>query len=945
MSDFASRITRSPHAFEAERGAEARALIGISGAIGDLIEGTAGCSPFLKGLIEKEAEWLRPVLADQTPEVAFNQVLAKIALIEGSKEMGEGLREAKRRVALLSALADLGGVWPLSKVTGALADLGDAAVQGAMRTLLNAEIARGKIPGAEPSDAQTGAGMFALAMGKMGAHELNYSSDIDLICLFDEGRYGAQDYLEARAAFIRVTRKMAAMLSDRTATGYVFRTDLRLRPDPSVTPVCISMDAAERYYESVGRTWERAAYIKARACAGDIAAGARFLTDMLPFVWRKHLDFAAIQDAYEMRLKIRDHKGLHGPIVLAGHDMKLGAGGIREIEFFTQTRQLIAGGRDPDLRGRETVPSLQALAAKDWISQGVADALSEDYVAHREVEHRLQMIRDAQTHDLPSSTQGMARLAAFMGQSEESLRIDLLDRLVRVDDLTEDFFAPSQALEAGGREVADVPLEDEAFTLSPANEEMIARWASYPALRSERAQEIFDRLRPELISRLSKVDNPGEALVHLDGFLAGLPAGVQLFSLFEANLQLVDLVVDICSTAPHLAQYLAHNSGVFDAVIGGNFFAPWPEEPRLQADLRGVLLALPDYEARLDGLRRWAKEWHFRIGVHQLRGLIDADEAGAQYADLAHVVLAEIWPYVLSDFERKHGAAPGRGAAVLGMGSLGAGRLNAASDLDLIMIYDAAGQEASEGRRPLASRAYYARLTQAFVTALSAPMAQGRLYEVDMRLRPSGRQGPVATSLQAFEVYQYQEAWTWEHLALTRARAVAGNSLLCQEVEALRYKILSAPKDGPMIRKDTADMRARLSEAKPLSDQWEAKQGPGRMMDIELFGQAAALLHGTAERGVYAQIQAGAASGWITADEGAALDAAYRLTWRLQAAARLLAGEKINLEQLGEGGRDFLLRATDAPSIIALAQKLATLCQAADRVISAALKRPFPQED
>ncbi len=944
MSDFASRMTRSPTAFEAERGKEARALIGVGGALGDLIEGTAGCSPFLKGLIESEADWLRPVLADQTPEAALDELLAAIPLMEGPKEMGEGLRAAKRRVALLAGLADLGGVWPLAKVTRALTDLGDAAVHGAMRSLLSGEIARGKIPGAGPDDAQNGAGMFALAMGKMGAHELNYSSDIDLICLFDEGRYSPQDYLEARSAFIRVARKMAAMLSDRTATGYVFRTDLRLRPDPSVTPVCISMEAAERYYESVGRTWERAAYIKARACAGDIAAGARFLDALVPFVWRKHLDFAAIQDAHDMRLKIRDHKGLNGPITLEGHNMKLGAGGIREIEFFTQTRQLIAGGRDPDLRGRETVPSLQALAGKGWISQGVADALGEDYVAHREVEHRLQMIRDAQTHDLPKSAQGMARLAAFMGQSEESLRIDLLDRLGRVDDLTEDFFAPNQGGDTGRGAVDRSEKDQEPLALSPASEEMIARWTSYPALRSERARAIFDRLRPELIARLSRVDKPDEALVHLDGFLAGLPAGVQLFSLFEANLQLVDLVIDICSTAPHLAQYLARNSSVFDAVIGGNFFAPWPEEEALRSELAGLLLALSDYEARLDALRRWAKEWDFRIGVHQLRGLIDADEAGAQYADLARAVLAELWPYVLAEFARKHGDAPGRGACVLGMGSLGAGRLNAASDLDLIMIYDAAGQEASEGRRPLASRAYYARLTQAFVTALSAPMAQGRLYEVDMRLRPSGRQGPVATSLQAFETYQREEAWTWEHLALTRARCVAGNFELCQEVEALRCAILGGPKDGAMIRKDTDDMRARLAEAKPMSDQWEAKQGPGRMMDIELFAQAAALLHGASDRGVYAQIEAGVAAGWISAGEGDALKAAYRLTWRLQSAARLLAGEQINLAQLGKGGRDFLLRETDAPSIEALGQELATLCQAADTVISAALNRAFPQE-
>jgi glutamate-ammonia-ligase adenylyltransferase len=253
-------------------------------------------------------------------------------------------------------------------------------------------------------------------MGKMGAGELNYSSDIDLICLFDQDRYGA-DWQEARAAFIRVTRKMTALLSDTMAGGYVFRTDLRLRPDASVTPVCLSMAAAYGYYEAEGRTWERAAYIKARPCGGDLEAGNRFLKSLTPFVWRKHLDFAAIQDAHDMRLRIREHRGLNGRLTVEGHNMKLGQGGIREIEFFTQTRQLIAGGRDPSLRDRTTLGGLQALAAKDWVPQAVADELTGLYLSHREVEHRLQMVRDEQTHTMPTTPQGVARIAAFCGQT------------------------------------------------------------------------------------------------------------------------------------------------------------------------------------------------------------------------------------------------------------------------------------------------------------------------------------------------------------------------------------------------------------------------------------------------------------------------------------------------------------------------------------------------
>ncbi|MEO1641592.1 MAG: glutamine-synthetase adenylyltransferase, partial [Pseudomonadota bacterium] len=394
---FAARLTRLPNAFDPERGSEAVAQVpDLSADLEPLIAGTAGCSPYLDGLIGREGAWLAQAM--DAPEDALQDVTRGVNEA-GLSDLPKTLRAAKRRVALLAALADLGGVWPLEAVTKSLTALADAAVHSAVRALVGAEVARGKLPAdGDPDDA---GGMVVLAMGKMGAGELNYSSDIDLICLFDETRYDPGDYHEVRAAFIRVTRKMAAMLSDVRDGGYVFRTDLRLRPDASVTPVCLSMEAAERYYESVGRTWERAAYIKARVCAGDQKAGARFLKTLRPFVWRKHLDFAAIQDAHDMRLKIRDHKGLHGPLHLEGHNMKLGRGGIREIEFFTQTRQLIAGGRDPSLRERTTKGGLESLALAGWVPESDAAQLYDHYRHHREVEHRLQMINDAQTHSLP----------------------------------------------------------------------------------------------------------------------------------------------------------------------------------------------------------------------------------------------------------------------------------------------------------------------------------------------------------------------------------------------------------------------------------------------------------------------------------------------------------------------------------------------------------------
>ncbi|NSX55298.1 glutamine-synthetase adenylyltransferase [Parasulfitobacter algicola] len=918
---FIKRMTRCPDPYNAVHGREVLALFDhLPSELCDLLAGTAGCSPYLKLLIEKEAKWLAS--AFDTPETAAQTIFDDLKDTRLT-DLPAALRQAKRRIALLTALADLAGVWPLEQVTGTLTQLADLSVDVAIKALVGAEITRGKVPGQGEDAIPTAGGMVALAMGKMGAAELNYSSDIDLICLFDETRFNPGDDHEARAAFVRATRKMAAMLSDITADGYVFRTDLRLRPDASVTPVCLSMAAAERYYESVGRTWERAAYIKARACAGDIASGDRFLQTLTPFVWRKHLDFAAIQDAHDMRLKIRSHKGLHGPITLEGHNMKLGRGGIREIEFFTQTRQLIAGGRDPSLRLRGTIDGLDALVDRNWVPDHVADVLKTHYRTHREVEHRLQMIGDAQTHDLPKNVEGFDRLAAFMGTSTETLRRDLNDSLTQVHELTESFFAPS-----------DRPNDDD----DTFGDQITARWPNYPALRSTRAVEIFKRLRPELLRKLKRAAKPEEALVQFDGFLAGLPAGVQLFSLFQASPQLVDLIVDICASAPALAQYLSRNSAVLDAVIGGDFFAPWPGGTDLTHNLETTLLQLQDYEAQLDTARLWAKEWHFRVGVHHLRGLISAADAGAQYADIAQAVVAALWPCVVAQFATKHGDPPGRGAAVVAMGSLGAGRLHAASDLDLIVIYDDQGIDASDGRRPLPTRSYFARLTQALVTALSAPMAQGKLYEVDMRLRPSGRQGPVATSLTSFQKYQLTEAWTWEHLAQTRARVIAGRHDLIADIEAFREDLLQNAGAPQKTCDDVIDMRRRLIAAKPAKTEWDIKLGHGGMQDIELLAQASALIAGEPSHDVVAQLQAGAHIGWYSDQDMQKLTEGYEQFWAIRATGQLLGDDSFAPDTLGQGACDILLRETGQNSLDDILKTLSSLrdkvAAIADRVLA-----------
>jgi len=888
----------------------------FSGPVGEVVMGAAGSAPYLAGLVKREGDWLEEALVAPVESV-LPSLLTPLTHEGGPGELGPALRQAKRRVALYTALADLAGVWPLEEVTGALTTLADQAVQHAWRACLLAEAARRKSVLEPEIVGPELCGIFILAMGKMGAAELNYSSDIDLIVLFDQDRLGDLDFHELRSSLIRATRAGSALLNDITSEGYVFRTDLRLRPDPSVTPVCLSMEAAERYYESLGRTWERAAHIKARVCAGDFGAGAGYLEALRPFIWRKHLDFAAIQDAHDMRLAIRAHKGLHGA-ALEGRDLKLGRGGIREIEFFTQTRQIIAGGRDPFLRVRGTVEGLERLAERGWIGTDDARQLAEDYRAHRELEHRIQMVNDQQTHALPKDAEGIERVARLAGWGDTAaFRADLQERLERVEGLAEGFFAPGKVAKSAEPEWGE------------GTQAIIDRWSGYPALRSDRASELFARIRPELMAQLQRATRPEEALEAFDGFLKGLPAGVQIFSLFASNPQLLRLIADICAIAPELAAYLSRNASVLDGVIGGDFFADWPGQAVLQDQLAEAMARAPDYEARLDAARRWAKEWHFRIGVHLLRGLSDAAEAGGQYAELAEAVVGAVYPVVVDELAERHGRPPGLGAVALGMGSLGAGWLNARSDLDVIVIYDAAGVEESDGKKPLAPVPYYARLTKALITALSAPTAEGRLYEVDMRLRPSGRQGPVATALSGFETYQREQAWTWEHLALTRARVVAGSGEIGPKVEAVRQEILALERDRGAVLKDLAEMRQRIFDAKRADGVLEAKIGPGRMQDIELFAQGAALVAGSPVREVAGQL----AVAEISDDERATLLETYRLMRAVQGCSRLLTEGAVDMEALGEGAVVLFLRETGCESTGALVAEMASAAEAAAKVI------------
>ncbi|HEX3884619.1 MAG TPA: bifunctional [glutamine synthetase] adenylyltransferase/[glutamine synthetase]-adenylyl-L-tyrosine phosphorylase [Stellaceae bacterium] len=869
-----------------------------------LLAAIFGNSPFLSGVAVAEWDFLSR-LVEHGADPLFGDILGTTLAHnhgENRAETMRRLRVAKRRTALVAAVAELAGAWTLERQMAALSGFAEAALRAALRHLFREAAEAGTMTLADPGDPERDCGFFILAMGKLGAGELNYSSDIDLILLFDPVRAALKDRDGAQIFFTRLARDLVRIVDERTGDGYVFRTDLRLRPDPRSTPLAMSVAAAMAYYESVGQNWERAAMIKARAIAGDVPAGERFLAELAPFIWRKSLDFAALSDIHSIKRQIDAHRG-GGRIAIEGHDVKLGRGGIREVEFFAQTQQLIWGGRIPALRLRETVPALHALAAAGRIDRAAAERLATDYRFLRRVEHRLQMIDDAQTHRLPTDRDGLAHLALFLGyDGVEAFAGDLRNTLVSVERHYADLFEEAPSL-AGPGNLVFTGADDDPGTLATlsrlgfANPSQVATtvrdWhhGRIRATRSERAREILTELVPELLRIFGATAAPDTALTRFDRFLSHLPAGVQLFSLFKQNPGLLTLVADTMAEAPQLADNLVRRPALLDAVLTTEFSAPLPDRAGLAADLAAMREGSRDFEATLDLLRRWSNERRFQVGVQLLRRGLDGARAGAALADIAETVLAALAPAVADDFARQHGRIAGGAFAVIGMGRLGSREMSLSSDLDLIMVYDApAATEMSDGPRPLAPSTYFARLGQRLIGAITAPTAEGRLYEVDMRLRPSGESGPIATRIDAFAHYQRDEAWTWEHMALTRARPVAGNASLFAAVEAAIADALRRPRDRRTLVADVADMRRRIAGQHLHPSPWDLRNRRGGLVDIEFIVQHLILRDAPqiAPRGIAPAIDALGEAGALTPRAAQELGEAVRLLRHVQALLALL---------------------------------------------------------
>ncbi len=812
-------------------------------------------SSYLVRLLRHHPEVIIGLATRPPEEILADQMSTLLALKATERSQFErDLRRAKGAVALLTALADLTGHWPVMQVTRALSEFADATVAATIRFLLAEAHRRGKLC-EMVEDASSG--IIVLAMGKHGAYELNYSSDIDLIFFYEPNVLPLADGVEQSKFYIDLARDMRGLLQNPTADGYVFRVDLRLRPDPGSTPVALPVPAALIYYEGHGQNWERAAFIKARAIAGDIAAGEAFLAELGPFIWRRNLDFAAIEDVHSMKRQIHAVKG-HAQIATAGHNIKLGRGGIREIEFFVQTQQLIAGGREKSLRQRPTLDVLAELARKGWISAATAAGLHESYCYLRRLEHRLQMRNDEQTHALPRDPQTMAQFANFAGyETVADLSDELTRHLTYVAREYGNLFETGENLSAHSGNLVFTGADDDPDTLTTLENMGFQRSADMSAIirgwhtgrvramRSARAREMLTRLKPHLLTALARNGRADENLLRFDKFLSGLPAGVQLFSLFQANPNMLDLVIDIIGTAPRMAEWLSHNANLLDIVLDDTSLDALQDAARIAEDLRLVLVDCPDDDIiqALDRIRLFVHERQFALGVRLLSEPLDALACGRGFAALADAAVEQALNWAKRDVARLHGQIQDGSMAILAMGKFGSQEMTITSDLDIIVICDAPDFLAtSDGAKPLDAETWFARTTRRFLSGLTAPTAQGSLYEVDTRLRPSGNSGPLVSKLSGFAHYQQHEAWTWEHMALTRGRLIAGDEDLCRQIEAIIETTLTSARQAEKSKTDIADMRARLLEQRKPQSPWDIKHGRGGLFEIEFIAQTLLLL-------------------------------------------------------------------------------------------------------
>jgi glutamate-ammonia-ligase adenylyltransferase len=780
--------------------------------------------------------------------------LARVAFIDEIEDANcdaaamRAIRTWRERSALAIALADITGLHDMPKQMRWLSEAAQTVLTHTVSYLFRCAIKQGNIKFSAKDF--TGCGWTVLALGKLGAGELNFSSDVDLIALHDTNNAPFDSPDAVQPFFVTMTRDLIRLLSTTTRDGIGWRVDLRLRPDPGATAVSIDFNAAIGYYESIARTWERAAFIRARPIAGDLQLGKVFLDQIQPFIWRRTLDYTVMEDMKTMLRRPPQTKSW------LGYNLKTGKNGIRQIEFFIHVLQLVTGGRDTKLRDSNSLSALNALAAAGWITHEQSDGLADAYQQLRRIEHRLQMVGDNQTHSLPRSTEDLEKFAHFMGHNSANGFCHELARLLgRVGQhAAHDLLDPKVQNEDGDDDIKNVLIEDydALFTWLTDNgfqrpkivADTLSGWMAgrISATRSERARMLLNRLMPDILISLTAADAPDDKFAALAQFVEGLPASVQIFSLLDYNRDLTRLLCDILLLSPQLGNHLRHHPTLFDLLLYQAFFEPLPNTTTMVNQLRDNCANLPVEDA-LDRLKIKVREWKFSIEVQALGQIIDSADLAKGLSAIATATVVLIMDFAKADMVRRHGQIDGK-VNILGLGRLGTKQMTVSSDLDLLIIYEASESALSKSKRPISAPVYFARLAQTMISWLSTATAEGVLYSVDLRLRPEGKAGSIATSLDRFETYFEHDAWVWEKMALTKARFIAGDACLAKKLNAAIHKIVNQPHDQEVVGKAVGSMLNRIRKSQNEQSKWHLRTRDGGLVDLDLLIQAMRLEHG-----------------------------------------------------------------------------------------------------
>ena len=854
-----------------------------------LLAQAARLSHYARRLIEAEPAWSLDAGLDQ----AFSRDEMRAALAarpaKDEESLWRALRILRQRAMLRLIARDLGGLAPLSEVFETTTALAEVTIEHALRHLHQWLAARhGRPVGAASGAPQE---LHIVGMGKLGGAELNVSSDIDLVFVYPEdGETDGAKPVSNHEFFSRLARRLIAALSEITAEGSVFRVDMRLRPYGDGSPLVASFEMLENYFVTQGREWERYAWIKARALTGD--RGAELTELVRPFVYRRHLDYNALASLRELHRQIRrevERRDLAGNI-------KLGRGGIREVEFVVQVFQLIRGGRDPALRTQPTLAVLPLLAARNLLPALAVRELEESYAFLRKLEHRLQYLDDQQTHVLPSAEGDRALIAEAMGCADAAALASLLDAhrarvaavfdgifasaaggehpLAHVWQDSTDVEACSQALaQLGYRHPEDIGKRLKAMRAG-------SRYREMPAA----SQAQLDRLIPLTVESAAAEPEPDATLERMLDLLESVSRRSAYLALLEEYPQALTRLATMMSASPWVAQYLTQHPILLDELLDARALYTAPDWPDALEHLRAQLTdAGSDTEKQMDLLRHFKHAHTMRLIAQDLAGLLPIETLSDHLSDLACVQLDEVlritWPTI------RHAHRPDPRFAIIGYGKLGGKELGYAGDLDIVFLYDDDAPEAPE---------IYARYAQRVNAWLTTVTAAGVLYETDLRLRPDGAGGLLVSPLESFREYQAKHAWVWEHQALTRARFVAGDRKIGAAFEALRVDILKQPRDLDTLRREVLAMRQKLLDGHPnRSSLFDLKHDRGGLIDVEfavqflVLGYAHRCAELTGNIGNLALLKLAARLGLLTAERAQAAHDAYRRFRQLQHAVRL----------------------------------------------------------